>query len=248
MAVVSIIGSSPDGDESPGPRGGPVQISPSLTSTGFPRSSWKAGCLVPPVPGPIVRFFQEPDCPYCAGQRTVDFGVRFGDVIRSPVAGRVSFAGFVAGVGYVTVVPVADPTHLVTLGGVIPGAMPETIAAGDHIGTAQGPEVVRLSVRQIRASGPKAYRDPEPLLARWRVRARLVDPHEDEARSGDPRSGDDGSGTAGSRRPGRAEYGCRPPGPAADSSGTSPGLSPVTPSGDRAGRHGVDGASGAGSR
>lgn len=138
--------------------------------------SWRAGCLARPVPGPVISTFQAPDCPYCAGRRTIDFGVVVGDEVRSPVAGRVIFAGIVAGIGYVTVAPFAASSHLVTVGGlVVSNALDtEIVDLGEIVGTAQGSAVISLSVRLVHASGLKSYVDPEPLLARWRVRSRLV--------------------------------------------------------------------------
>jgi len=142
-----------------------------------PRSSPNvAVCLLAPVPGKIVGRFRAPNCPYCAGRRAVDFAVAAGDVVYSPVAGQVSFAGTVAGTGYVTIVPAGASSHLVTVGGVgrgdlVPG---DDVLAGQELGAAEGASRIPLTLRQVLSSGLKAYLDPEPYLAQWRVRARLI--------------------------------------------------------------------------
>lgn len=183
-----------DSKESQIPRGA------SIPATPLP-APWGARCLLPPVKGSIVRFFRAPDCPYCAGHRTLDFTVITGQEVRSPIAGKVHFVGYVAGVGYLTVVPDGAPSHLVTVGGLIPARLPTSVASGDLIGTAQGPDVVRLSVRHGQASGSTTYLDPEPFLVRWRVRARLIEAPFDAAQFENSPP----------RRPGRAEYACKVP-------------------------------------
>lgn len=141
-------------------------------------------CLAAPVDGPLLESFVEPACPYCAGRRTIGFAARTGDAVRAPAGGRIHFSGSVVGSAYVTIVPDTDPSMLVTVGGVEPeptgfraGAPPREILGpivgrGQVIGIATGP--VGLSLRQQASSGPPTYLDPEPYLARWRVRARLI--------------------------------------------------------------------------
>ncbi|MFM1751557.1 MAG: hypothetical protein RL119_519 [Actinomycetota bacterium] len=153
----------------------PKSIPVSVVESTPPRST-AAICLLAPVPGKIVGYFQAPGCPYCAGRRAIDFAVVAGDVVRSPVAGQVSFAGTVAGTGYVTVVPSGAPSYLVTVGGVgkselVPG---NNVLAGAAIGTAEQSGLIPLTLRRVLSSGLKTYLDPEQYLAQWRVRARLI--------------------------------------------------------------------------
>ncbi len=58
---------------------------------------------VPPVPGGVVRPFQEPLAVYAAGHRGVDFSAPAGSAVRAANAGVVSFAGSVAGSLHVVV-------------------------------------------------------------------------------------------------------------------------------------------------
>lgn len=149
-------------------------------------------CLRAPVDAPLGARFVEPTCPYCAGRRTLGFAAVAGDLVRSAVTGRIHFSGVVVGSGYVTVVSAVDTSLLVTVGGVNPGppnrpdrfrlfhktrahptlAEGASIEAGQVIGVAAGP--IGLSMRRRSPSGPDTYLDPEPYLARRRVRARLV--------------------------------------------------------------------------
>jgi len=175
-------------------------------------------CLIPPVSGSITERFRAPDCPYCAGRRTIKFSAEIGQAVRAPVSGQVSFAGVVAGIGYVTITPTQAPSHLVTVGGLIgyESIRDGNVQTGDTLGyvlitglNSTGPDSagpdsagpdsagaaingsVLLSVRQIHPSGQTTYLDPEPYLAYSRVRARLL-PAEGLA-----------------RRPVQAVFGCR---------------------------------------
>jgi hypothetical protein len=71
-----------------------------------------------------------------------------------------------------------NPTHLVTIGGVIADrgvVAGSPILAGRRIGAGSS-EQVRLSVRRIVSGGEAVYLDPEDSLVRWRAPARLVPP------------------------------------------------------------------------
>jgi hypothetical protein len=57
----------------------------------------------PPVPGAVVRPFQEPLAVYAAGHRGVDFAAPAGSAVRAANSGVVSFAGNVAGSLHVVV-------------------------------------------------------------------------------------------------------------------------------------------------
>lgn len=58
---------------------------------------------VKPVAGPILRPFIAPATPYGPGHRGVDFGVAVNTPVRAAGAGRVIFAGRVAGVLHIVV-------------------------------------------------------------------------------------------------------------------------------------------------
>lgn len=62
-----------------------------------------APCWQPPVRGTIVDRFREPPCPYCAGNRGIEYRVASSSEVRAVQAGRVTFSGDVAGTIYVVV-------------------------------------------------------------------------------------------------------------------------------------------------
>jgi murein DD-endopeptidase MepM/ murein hydrolase activator NlpD len=132
-------------------------------------------CLIPPVDGPVESRFVAPACPFCPGNRAVDFRSEPGDEVVSPASGTIHFSGPVAGVGYVTV-RVAG--RLVTVGGLdsIPGAVRRgrVVSQGSRLGAAAG-DSVSLSLRVVSQSGAVVHVDPETHLGRRRRRrARLV--------------------------------------------------------------------------
>ena len=132
-------------------------------------------CLVPPVNTPVVEPFVAPACSYCAGHRTVDFastGATDATVV-APIAGRVSFAGEVAGRRFVSV---RSGDHTVTVGGVwtLVVTAGQTVVAGETVGRGTGLGPVTLSVRRDAGQPTEVYLDPGPFLARRIGRARLV--------------------------------------------------------------------------
>jgi len=96
-----------------------------------------------PLPGPIVvlRRFEPPPTPYSAGHRGVDLGASRGSLVLAASAGRVSFAGRVAGRGVVVIAhgdgirteyePVAP---LVSTGQVVTSGQPIGRVRGTHDG------------------------------------------------------------------------------------------------------------------
>lgn len=152
-----------------------------MISAAQPMPPVPPGCLTPPVTTSIATRFVAPECPYCAGRRTVDFGVAVGVDVVAPISGTVTFAGVVAGSQYVTIRPESDGavgsmTHLVTIGGV--AADPTVIAGssvvvGRRLGTSATTSI-RLSVRRVVPGGVAEYLDPEPSIVRWRAPVRLI--------------------------------------------------------------------------
>ncbi len=67
-----------------------------------------------PVGGAVVRGFDTRAGPYGPGHRGIDIAASVGELVRSPTAGRVVFAGRVAGTNWATLL--VAPGVLVTLG------------------------------------------------------------------------------------------------------------------------------------
>lgn len=123
-------------------------------------------CWPPPVAAPIVDPFRAPPCPYCAGNRGIEYGTAPGALVRSVAAGRVTFVGTVAGTGYV-VVQLASGWK-VTYGNVTTTLQrDDVVVTGSPIGRATGSLYfgVRIGDRYI---------DPASYLGQRRFRARLV--------------------------------------------------------------------------
>ena len=147
-------------------------------------------CLIAPVSGPIVEPFVAPACPYCAGNRAIEFATTVDEVVRAPIGGIVHFAGTVAGRRYLTVRTDVD---LVTVGGI--GAFEPGVARGRQVRQGQvvaialGPDgPVSLSRRPL--ADPSVHLDPAPSLGRLVTpgpRARLV-PRDGTVRRPAPRA------------------------------------------------------------
>jgi murein DD-endopeptidase MepM/ murein hydrolase activator NlpD len=120
-----------------------------------------------PVDGPIVDHFRPPGCPWCAGNRGIDFATTPGAPVRASAPGLVTFAGTIGHYRFV-VVAHADGlrttyAYLATIAVVVG----DTVAAGAVVGTA-GTEL-HFGVRR-----GTTYLDPELLLAGAVLRPRLV--------------------------------------------------------------------------
>jgi murein DD-endopeptidase MepM/ murein hydrolase activator NlpD len=62
-----------------------------------------APCWFPPVVGTITDPFRKPPCPWCAGNRGLDFRVSGDVAVRAAASGRVVFVGTVVEVRYVVI-------------------------------------------------------------------------------------------------------------------------------------------------
>jgi hypothetical protein len=128
-------------------------------------------CLLVPVDAPVVDPFRPPPCSWCPGNRGLEYATRAGTTVRAPMAGRVSFAGVVAGTRYVVVEQLVDGQRVrVTLGGLLDSGLRtgDTVRLGQVVGTTSTRFHLGLRVAD-------AYVDPTPWLAAApRLRARLV--------------------------------------------------------------------------
>ena len=96
LAGSSLVGSSPGGRTAVG--AAPRADAPSGAGRTSP-SRYSA----PVTPVHVLRRFQPPPTPYSAGHRGVDLATPAGGLVRAAGAGRVSFAGPVAGRGVVVI-------------------------------------------------------------------------------------------------------------------------------------------------
>lgn len=129
-----------------------------------------APCWEPPVAAPVADPYREPACPWCPGNRGITYATPPGVAVRAVAAGRVTFAGDVAGTVYV-VVRLANGWRL-TYGNLDAADVAEgdPIVAGLVLGRAAGP--FHFGLRD--GDGDDAYRDPAPFLGTWRYRVRLI--------------------------------------------------------------------------
>lgn len=144
--------------------GGPGPVSAADLPAGIEGST-----AVAPIPGPVVRTFDPPDVPWGPGHRGVDLAGEEGEAVRAAMAGTISYAGVIDGVGWVTVAhgERLDTTHGDVVARVVIG---QAVARGEVIG-----HLVEGAVHLdwgARLDG--AHIDPLLLLQRWE--AHLIDP------------------------------------------------------------------------
>lgn len=127
-----------------------------------------------PIVGPVVRAFERPATPWGPGHRGIDVQSVEGAVVRAPVAGRVTFAGDVAGRGVVVLRTLEDED--ITLEPVEPTVVrKDVVAAGDPVGLIVGVHegIVALHLG-IRVRGeyvdPLPYLPPAPRIVVYRSR------------------------------------------------------------------------------
>jgi Peptidase family M23 len=122
-----------------------------------------------PVAGAVVRGFDARAGPYGAGHRGIDIATAMGELVRAPAAGRVVFAGPVAGTTWVSLR--IAPGVVATVGPVLdPAARRSLVRARSPIGRV-GPGHGATLHLGVRVDG--VYVDPLPYLLD-RPRARLA--------------------------------------------------------------------------
>ena len=150
-----------------------------LVGSAVLHSAVNAQCWPPPVEGTVTDPFRPPPCPWCAGNRGIEYRTAHTAEVWSVAAGSVSFSGSVAGTLYVVVEltngwrltygRLAD-THLRT-GNVVLG--------GSRIGRTGGELFFGLRIGDT-------YHDPASYLGHWEGSARLIPTDGSKARPAPP--------------------------------------------------------------
>jgi murein DD-endopeptidase MepM/ murein hydrolase activator NlpD len=120
---------------------------------------------IPPVLGPVLRGFEPPPHPYGPGHRGVALQAAPGEAVRAALPGRITFAGEVARVGWVTV---GHGGGLDTTYGPLD---PRLVVSGQSVD--RGQVIGRLAAEGTHlhwgARLHRDYIDPLLLLGRWEV-------------------------------------------------------------------------------
>lgn len=126
-----------------------------------------APCWPPPVVARVADPYREPACRWCPGNRGVEYETSPGTTVRAVAAGRVTFAGDVAGRSYV-VIRLAGGWR-VTYGDLGDSSLRagDVVVARTIVGTTT--DRFHFGVRDR-----DGYRDPTPFIGRWSYRPRLV--------------------------------------------------------------------------
>jgi murein DD-endopeptidase MepM/ murein hydrolase activator NlpD len=144
-----------------------------------PTSAMAAPCWRSPVSGTVVDPFRAPTCPYCAGNRGIEYGVAPSTAVRAVAAGTVTYSGTIIGVIYV-VVRHANGWKI-TYGELMSTSLRrgDRVAARSLIGRATTRMYFGLRIGL-------EYRDPSPYLGRAVGRPRLVPVDGSRQRSAPP--------------------------------------------------------------
>ncbi|MFF6804358.1 peptidoglycan DD-metalloendopeptidase family protein [Streptomyces sp. NPDC012616] len=161
---------------------GPDPAEAEAGDEGRPAGEAEPGGEVPPVPAigrtwpvgtrpPVVRGWEPPATPYARGHRGVDLAAPPGTPVRAVAAGRVSFAGRVAGRGVVSVeltatgLPPLRTTYEPVRASVREG---DQVSPGQVVGTVEptGRHCARSCLHWGLRRG-ETYLDPLSLLPPW---------------------------------------------------------------------------------
>ena len=148
-------------------------------STVEPGVASAAPCWRPPVVGKVTDPFREPSCPYCPGNRGLEYVVTRSMTVRAVAGGEVSWSGIVAGTRYV-VVRHTDGRRA-TYGRLTSTSLRtgDRVLAGTTVGSASGQFYFGVRVGET-------YVDPSSLLGRFVGRVRLVPVDGSSARPAPP--------------------------------------------------------------
>lgn len=132
-----------------------------------PNSALAAPCWAPPVDGVVSDPFREPPCPYCAGNRGIEYRVGRRAVISAVASGVVTWSGSIAGTRYVVVGH--SNGWRATYGKLVSTSLGagDRVLVGSRIGVASSDFYFGLR-------DGDAYIDPGPYIGRLVGRPRLV--------------------------------------------------------------------------
>ncbi|TDT17006.1 peptidase M23-like protein [Ilumatobacter fluminis] len=151
----------------PAARLGAALVASCLLSGIVPASSVAAACWFAPVDAPISDPYRPPRCPWCAGNRGIEYATVPGTPVRAVASGTVTFAGTVVDRRYV-VVEHADGRRatygLLSSIGVSAG---DRVTARSIVGTAGA--TTHFGLRD-----GDDYVDPTPEIGRLAYAVRLV--------------------------------------------------------------------------
>ncbi|MGW7167407.1 M23 family metallopeptidase [Streptomyces sp. NPDC054884] len=172
----------PSASPPPGPDPAETDTEAKAGDEGRPDDEAEADGEVLPVPAigrmwpvgtrpPVVRGWERPATPYARGHRGVDLAAPPGAPVRAVAAGRVSFAGRVAGRGVVSVeltatgLPPLRTTYEPVLASVRAG---DRVGPGQVVGTVEptGSHCARTCLHWGLRRG-ETYLDPLSLLPPW---------------------------------------------------------------------------------
>jgi murein DD-endopeptidase MepM/ murein hydrolase activator NlpD len=137
------------------------------------------GCYLPPVASPIVDPFRAPECPYCPGNRGLEYQPATGSPVVAATSGVVTFSGVVAGVRYVVVAQSDGRTATYGRLATARVGVRTAVTTGDVVATTT--DHFYFGLRE----GDR-YIDPVPFLGVMRYRPRLLPVDESAPRRAPP--------------------------------------------------------------
>ena len=124
-------------------------------------------CWFPPVVASVSDPFREPPCPWCAGNRGIEYRIAADTAVRAAASGRVVFAGTVVDVRYVVVQLSNGWRHTYGRLATATVELGDVVLANEVIGAASGTLFFGLRIGDD-------YADPAPYIGVTRSRPRLV--------------------------------------------------------------------------
>ena len=131
------------------------------------RTTQAAPCWFPPVVGLVADPYREPPCPWCAGNRGIDYRVGGDVTVRAAASGRVVFVGTVVDVRYVVIQIAGGWRHTYGQLTSTQRELGDVVLANDVVGRASDTFFFGLRIGDD-------YADPAPFIGTLRGRPRLI--------------------------------------------------------------------------